>query len=265
MSRQPPRPNENDVRSSLPRATWLVMPTERPGRSHAPKLDPVDVTLAAPSDITVRSLLGARMKDLVFLIKQVNVAAGRKVLTQQGTVQTLREKLAAHYSIDLNATTPNPKSQTIPGLFSMDLQLQRDQWADFRALGMEWEAKATAGLPFLLLSGEFLPLPSIVPSSSDLWRLQSPTSTGLPSLNNHHLPRHRPKPTVATAASRSAQAPPLPSHCPKMCRCPSTATLCMPRLKQRECSIRYAHSDTLCSFFTAHFVCRATSPTAAAL
>jgi hypothetical protein len=106
-----------------------------------------------PSDITVSGLLGAKLKELHFWVKQANASAGRRVLTQKGTVQDLREKIAAHYSLDLTTT---PKTEVVIGLASMDLQLHLKQWAYLRSLGEEWEAAAAAGLPFKLLPSEFL-------------------------------------------------------------------------------------------------------------
>jgi hypothetical protein len=111
--------------------------------------------LATHLDIAVSLLLGMKTKDLLFWIKQTNFATGEKVLTQQGTVKVLHEKLAAHYNIDLTTPTPTDSSRAVPGLFSMNLQLQCNQWAHLQALGKEWEMKAAAGQPFLLLSGKF--------------------------------------------------------------------------------------------------------------
>jgi hypothetical protein len=105
---------------------------------------------SAASDITVSTLLNAKAKDLVFWIKQANTVAGHKVLTQKGTVAILRDKLAAHYGLDLTTST---KTELVIGLISMDMQLHREQWGWLRELGREWEAKAAKGEPFRLLSG----------------------------------------------------------------------------------------------------------------
>jgi hypothetical protein len=105
-----------------------------------------------PSDIMVSGLLGVKLKELHFWVKQANTLAGRRVLTQKGTVQDLCKKIAAHYSLDLTAT---PKTEVIVGLSSMDLQLHLKQWVYLRSLGEEWEAAAAAGLLFKLLPGEF--------------------------------------------------------------------------------------------------------------
>jgi hypothetical protein len=80
--------------------------------------------VSTPSDVTVCTLLNVKLKELQFWVKQANSQASSKVLTLQGTVKTLRKKLAVYCKLDLNATSSTLKSETIIiGLISMDLQL----------------------------------------------------------------------------------------------------------------------------------------------
>jgi hypothetical protein len=109
--------------------------------------------VAVPSDVTISLLLGAKTKDLHFWIKQANTAAGRRVLTLQGTVDVLRGKTGIVLGLDLTTTTSNLKPEPfVVGLVSMDLELQRKQWAYLRELGREWEAKSAQGELFILVS-----------------------------------------------------------------------------------------------------------------
>jgi hypothetical protein len=116
--------------------------------------------VATPSDVTVGTLLSAKRKELAFWVKQANSQACSRVLTSQGTVRVLREKLAAYYELDLTSsttTTASNRSGTnvkpehiIVSLITMDLEQRKRQWAYLRQLGADWQEKVADGLPFTL-------------------------------------------------------------------------------------------------------------------
>jgi hypothetical protein len=96
---------------------------------HQPDPSAPRVAVSTPSDVTVYMLLSAKLKELQFWVKQANSKAGSRVLTSQGTVKILREKLTKYYGLDLSTTsstlnTNTAKSKTVlVGLVTMDLQL----------------------------------------------------------------------------------------------------------------------------------------------
>lgn len=99
-----------------------------------------------PADLTVLSLTHATAKQLRFWIDGANreAGSGKRVMTKQGRVQALREKLAEYYRIDLSKLPPKPMP---PGPSPIDAGIQQRQWDGLIQLGEEW---AEAGESFRL-------------------------------------------------------------------------------------------------------------------
>jgi hypothetical protein len=103
--------------------------------------------VTVPPEISVSALMRAKGDELKFWISEANKIAGRRVLTKTGTVDTLRQRLASHYGLDLSAL---PETATTIGPLPLDEDIQRRQWDHLRKLGDEWSRAAAAGQPFLL-------------------------------------------------------------------------------------------------------------------
>ncbi|KAF8549924.1 hypothetical protein OG21DRAFT_1488168 [Imleria badia] len=99
-----------------------------------------DFDVAALSSVT-----GAQLK---FWVDQANTAAGRKALTKSGRVDDLRQRLAAHYHLDLMAAAP-AVAPTTPSP-STTLAIQNCQWNALCDLGDEWDECTRMSKPFLL-------------------------------------------------------------------------------------------------------------------
>jgi hypothetical protein len=194
--------------------------------------------VVTPSDVTVHTILKAKKKELEFWVKQANVNAHSRVLTLKGTVQTLREKLANYYGLDLNVSahasslgpnatcTDTAKSETvIIGLVLMDLRLRQTQWAFLRQLGEEWEEKTASGLPFTLVRDERPGQgPAVaVTHASDKIEVRSPVPLARP--HERSCARHG---RASTAAVSHWLHPPLAPRRLHLLRRPPPASLPKP-------------------------------------
>jgi hypothetical protein len=98
------------------------------------------------TDITAASLLAAGGKELRYWIAKANENADKK-LSKSGKVQELRERLAAHYGLELSAPG---QLAPIEGPHTVDEHIQKRQWGYLRALGDEWDSAVRSGRPFRL-------------------------------------------------------------------------------------------------------------------
>ena len=103
--------------------------------------------MASNLGITALSLTGAKGNELMFWIELTNKTAGKRVLSKTGKVKELRQRLAAHYRLDL---TSNPETVSACGPLPLDEHIQRHQWDHLRSLGDEWMKATSAGKPFTL-------------------------------------------------------------------------------------------------------------------
>jgi hypothetical protein len=115
-----------------------------------------DMPPAAPSEITVKSILEAKSDTLKWWIVQANEVAKlsglKNPLTKAGRKLDLQQKIADHYGLDLsvNAVASSPKKEPP----TLKKEIQRKQWAHLRELGTEWKRSLDCSKPFLLCTGQ---------------------------------------------------------------------------------------------------------------
>ncbi|KAG6909224.1 hypothetical protein DXG01_001406 [Tephrocybe rancida] len=90
------------------------------------------INTSQPQDITVHSLLTAKIKTLAWWIEQANAAAkacgmAKNLMTKKGKAAELCKKLADYYSLDLEAIVPSAEKSTAqPGDSFVNPDLQND-------------------------------------------------------------------------------------------------------------------------------------------
>ncbi|KAF9231257.1 hypothetical protein BU15DRAFT_68487 [Melanogaster broomeanus] len=100
-------------------------------------------------EVNAASISSAKVTQLKFWIDQVNMAAGKCMLTKSGRVDKLKAKLTAYY--DLHLSTPVvPLAPIAAGPVSLTVNIQTCQWEYLHKLGDEWEDSVVLGRPFLL-------------------------------------------------------------------------------------------------------------------
>ena len=102
-----------------------------------------------PPHITARSILAAKVKVLKSWIDEANDAANKvkrtERLTKQGTIDTLRARLADYYDLDLTAAPPPAQEGQAPGGFAgepehaADQQVCETQWDYMTQLLERWQ------------------------------------------------------------------------------------------------------------------------------
>ncbi|GJE89367.1 hypothetical protein PsYK624_054660 [Phanerochaete sordida] len=107
---------------------------------------------------TARELVDASKAQLECWIKEINSAAGKKVMnTSAQTKDVLHERLATHLGLD---TSPAAVKQEIEakqhaavaaGPLTLEREIQRRQWAHVRSMGDKWRAALAKGEDFRLL------------------------------------------------------------------------------------------------------------------
>lgn len=114
----------------------------------------------ATTALTAHAIVNASKAELQFWIKEINIAAKKKVLNTSGkNNQTLCERLANYYSIDLSPDAIQQELQAREraidgkGIKTRDREIHEQQWAWLRTLAMEWRQKLTAGQNFVLIEG----------------------------------------------------------------------------------------------------------------
>jgi hypothetical protein len=116
-----------------------------------------------PEDVTVKAILGAKGDQLRHWIANANNNAqeqgGHKknILASRGKVDDLRTRLAGFYGLDLCSVQDQDIEKAPPD--TVNIEIQKKQWAHLRDLGQEWDRSVSSGEPFLLCerkSGEFL-------------------------------------------------------------------------------------------------------------
>ncbi|KAF9238397.1 hypothetical protein BU15DRAFT_47812 [Melanogaster broomeanus] len=146
---------------------------------------PVVSSPVALPEINAASISSAKAAQLKFWIDQVNVAAGKHMLTKSGRVDELKAKLAAYYGLHLS-TPVVPLAPIAVGPVSLTVNIQTCQWEYLRKLGDEWEDSVVSGRPFLLC-GSSRPSP-------------------------HLAYRTRTPPTIPTPSFTASTPPPVPTN-----------------------------------------------------
>ncbi|GJE98263.1 hypothetical protein PsYK624_144890 [Phanerochaete sordida] len=117
-----------------------------------------------PPHVTVCTILAAKVKVLKSWIDEANFTADKvkrnERLTKQGTIDTLRTRLASYYGLDLTTAPPPQEGAAPPGGFTGEpehaasQQVFETQWDYMTQLLDRWKLCDTEGRPFRLLKPE---------------------------------------------------------------------------------------------------------------
>ena len=113
---------------------------------------PADHPKKLSFEISAAELRTAPLKKLKFWIDQINLAAGKRVLTKQGIVADLREHVAQYLQVSLNPS--EPAEPPIPGPPTIDQDINERQWDWVDQLADEWQNCASQGMEFTLVPSE---------------------------------------------------------------------------------------------------------------